>query len=269
MLARDVVRARAWTATLDRWCAARPDLVAYRGTCLVHRAQMSTLGGDWPGALGRRRAPRNCSGDGRRPGGLPARRGAPAHGIRRRGGGRLPRGRTHWGCSPSRGSPGCARPGAPRGGRAHAPPAVRRAAPTRRARRATGRARRRRAGSRGRRRCARRRRRTAQRGSGAGVAAAGRARGPGPRRRAGGRGAVGRRARRPAPGAATLDRAGPPARLRAGARPGRPVPAGNGRRRRGGPRVRGRPGVLRAARGRPDLRSRCPGSFPRWFGRAG
>jgi ATP/maltotriose-dependent transcriptional regulator MalT len=49
---RDVVRARSWTATLDRWVAARPDLVAYRGTCLVHRAQMSTLGGDWAGALG-------------------------------------------------------------------------------------------------------------------------------------------------------------------------------------------------------------------------
>jgi len=51
MLLRDVVRARAWTATLDRWCSARPDLVAYRGTCLVHRAQMSALGGDWPAAL--------------------------------------------------------------------------------------------------------------------------------------------------------------------------------------------------------------------------
>jgi DNA-binding CsgD family transcriptional regulator len=51
MLLRDVVRARTWTTTLDRWCAARPELVAYRGTCLVHRAQMSTLGGDWAGAL--------------------------------------------------------------------------------------------------------------------------------------------------------------------------------------------------------------------------
>jgi DNA-binding CsgD family transcriptional regulator len=52
VLVRDVVRARAWTATLDRWCAARPDLVAYRGTCLVHRAQMSALDGDWARALG-------------------------------------------------------------------------------------------------------------------------------------------------------------------------------------------------------------------------
>lgn len=53
---RDVVRARAWTATLDRWCAARPDLVPFRGTCLVHRAQMSTLDGNWAGALDEARA---------------------------------------------------------------------------------------------------------------------------------------------------------------------------------------------------------------------
>jgi DNA-binding CsgD family transcriptional regulator len=51
MHVRDVLRARAWTATLDRWCAARPDLVPYRGTCLVHRAQMSALGGNWTVAL--------------------------------------------------------------------------------------------------------------------------------------------------------------------------------------------------------------------------
>ena len=49
---RDIVRARSWTATLDRWCAARPDLVAFRGQCLVHRAQMSALAGNWACALG-------------------------------------------------------------------------------------------------------------------------------------------------------------------------------------------------------------------------
>jgi DNA-binding CsgD family transcriptional regulator len=51
MRLRDVVRARTWTSILDRWCSARPDLVAFRGQCLVHRAQMSTLGGDWGLAL--------------------------------------------------------------------------------------------------------------------------------------------------------------------------------------------------------------------------
>jgi DNA-binding CsgD family transcriptional regulator len=50
LVVRDITRARAWTATLDRWCAARPDLVPFRGICLVHRAHMSALGGDWRGA---------------------------------------------------------------------------------------------------------------------------------------------------------------------------------------------------------------------------
>jgi DNA-binding CsgD family transcriptional regulator len=51
MAVRDVVRARSWTEALDRWCADRPDLVPYRGACLVHRAQISALGGNWAGAL--------------------------------------------------------------------------------------------------------------------------------------------------------------------------------------------------------------------------
>jgi len=50
MMVRDVARAREWTAALTRWCDARPDMVPYRGTCLVHRSQMMTLGGDWTNA---------------------------------------------------------------------------------------------------------------------------------------------------------------------------------------------------------------------------
>jgi DNA-binding NarL/FixJ family response regulator len=47
----DVGRAREWTGALTRWCEAQPDLVPYRGDCLVHRAQILQLNGDWPQAL--------------------------------------------------------------------------------------------------------------------------------------------------------------------------------------------------------------------------
>ena len=43
----DFRRAREWTTRMTRWCEAQPGLVAYGGQCLVRRAEILHLQGNW------------------------------------------------------------------------------------------------------------------------------------------------------------------------------------------------------------------------------
>jgi DNA-binding CsgD family transcriptional regulator len=54
-------RAQEWTDALTQWCEEQPEMVAFSGRCLVHRAEIMELHGAWRDALEEaRRARQRC-----------------------------------------------------------------------------------------------------------------------------------------------------------------------------------------------------------------
>ena len=64
-----LARSREWTDALAQWCEDQPQMVAFTGTCLVHRAEIMQLHGAWPDAIeeARRACERFSQGSGQQP----------------------------------------------------------------------------------------------------------------------------------------------------------------------------------------------------------
>jgi len=55
----DMSRAHEWTSALEQWCKSQPDIVPYRGHCLVRRAEILQMRGAWTDALAQARQARD------------------------------------------------------------------------------------------------------------------------------------------------------------------------------------------------------------------
>jgi DNA-binding CsgD family transcriptional regulator len=49
--AQEPRRAQEWTAALTAWCERQPEMVSFTGRCLIHRAEILQLQGQWRNAL--------------------------------------------------------------------------------------------------------------------------------------------------------------------------------------------------------------------------
>ena len=113
--AHDVGRSREWTAALSNWCARQPDLVAFTGRCLVHRAEIMQLEGAFSDALeeARRAAERGLQGENPAAAGEAYYRQGEIHRVRgdaRRGRGGLPGGKPARARAPAGPRPPATRP---------------------------------------------------------------------------------------------------------------------------------------------------------------
>ena len=63
----EVQRAREWTRALADWWALQPEMVAFTGRCLVHRAEILQLDGSWSDALEKRGEPGSDSSETKNP----------------------------------------------------------------------------------------------------------------------------------------------------------------------------------------------------------